>query len=86
MIEGDLLHPLPWPCGGIDHAEDLLPVGVFRLLLAQVSLDVMAVHTGSPLRLAGDHMPTQVTAPVLLVIFWSSTSGYKPPSNTPCMP
>lgn len=46
---------------------DSLPGGVFGLLLAQVCLDVMAVHTGSPFRLAGDHVPTQVTTFVLLV-------------------
>lgn len=65
MVEEELVHPLPSACGGIGQVVDPLPAGVFRLLLAQVSLDVMA-----PFRLAGDHVPTQVTSTfVLLVTF-----------------
>lgn len=38
------------------------------LMTSQVSLDVMAGHTGSSFRLAGDREPTRVTTFVLLAI------------------
>lgn len=59
---------LPWACGGIGQADGVLSADISRLLVVQVSLDVMAGHTGSSFRLAGDHEPTRVTTFVLLAI------------------
>lgn len=57
---------LPWACGGIGQADGVLSADISRLLVVQVSLDVMAGHTGSSFSLAGDHEPTRVTTFVLL--------------------
>jgi len=67
VVEGECVHPFPWACGGIHQVVGLLSAGGFRLLLAQVSLDMTAVPTA--FRLAGAHVPTQVTTFMLLVTF-----------------